>query len=113
MANEIDTALKNAASSVANYVKEASMMMVETRYVEIGSNETINFEQSRPIARTIIKLDGDCESVVPLRKNEAGGLEVDSALFDLHQQNVATAIEYRARILNSLLSTLVSRSNTF
>jgi hypothetical protein len=39
-------------------------------------------------------------------------LEVDAALFELHQQNVNTAIEYRARILNSLLSTLQPRRGT-
>jgi hypothetical protein len=31
-------------------------------------------------------------------------------LFELHQQNVATAIDYRARILNALLSTVMSRN---
>jgi len=109
MANEFDTALKNIATSVAQYVKDASMMQVETRYVEIGEKGSADFEAARPVARTIIKLDGDSETILPLRKNEAGGTVVDSDLFDLHKQNVSTAIDYRARILNALLGTLSGR----
>jgi hypothetical protein len=109
MANELDTALKNIATTLAQYVKDASMMQVETRYVEISEGSAVEFDKARPVARTVIKLDGDSETVLPMRKNEAGVTVVDSELFDLHQQNVTTAIEYRARILNALLSTLSSR----
>ena len=110
MANEFETALKNVATSIAQYVKDASMMQVETHYVEIVGNDPAGFEKARPVARTIIKLDGDSETVVPMRKNEAGNSVVDTELFELHQQNVSTAIDYRARILNALLSTLSARS---
>jgi hypothetical protein len=113
MANELETAIRNAATSVAKYVKDASMMTVETRYVEVGAKGAEKFEDARPIARTTIRLDGDSEIIAPLHMNEAGVLEVDSGLFDLHQRNVNTAIEYRARILNALLETLVARSNSF
>jgi hypothetical protein len=112
MANEFENALRSAATSVASYVKDASTMQVETQYVEIGDNGAANFDQARPVARTLIKLDGDSAVIVPVRKNEAGLMEVDAGLFDLHQQNVATAIEYRARILNSLLGTFTSRIAT-
>jgi hypothetical protein len=44
-----------------------------------------------------------------MRRNETGALEVDVTLFELHQQNVATAIDYRSSILNALLGTLVSQ----
>lgn len=83
-------------------------MMVETRYVEIGGDDTPEFKTARPVARTIIRLDGDSETVVPMREGSGGALEVDTTLFELHQENVATAIDYRARILNALLGTLVS-----
>jgi len=106
MVSELETALKNAATVVAQYVKDIATMTVETRYVEVGLDGSVDFNQARPVARTIIKLDGDSESIVPVSRNEAGTLEVDSALLDLHQQNVTTTIEYRARMLNSLLSTL-------
>jgi hypothetical protein len=106
MASELETALKNAAASVAQYVKDIATMTVETQYVEVGPDGAVDFSQAHPVARTVIKLDGDSQSVVPVRRNEAGVQEVDSGLFELHQQNVTTTIEYRARMLNALLSTL-------
>jgi len=109
MANELDTALKNVATSIAQYVKDASMMQVETRYVEIGDAGSTEFDNAKPVARTVIKLDGDSETILPMRKNEAGTTVVDSELFELHQENVLTAIEYRSSILNALLSTLSGR----
>ncbi len=56
----------------------------------------------------MIKLDGDNQTIVPMRAGETGRLEVDEALFSLHERNVATAIQYRADILNALLSALVT-----
>jgi hypothetical protein len=112
MPNEYEVALRNAAASVAKYVQDAASMLVETRYVELGENGTADFESAKPVARTLIKLDGDSEAVLPVRQNDSGALEVDLTLFELHQQNVATAIDYRARILNALLSTLVSQRRT-
>jgi hypothetical protein len=47
-------------------------------------------------------------AILPLREAETGRFEVDAALFDLHQYNVTTATEYRARILNALLSAFQS-----
>ncbi|MGD9092397.1 MAG: hypothetical protein PVF74_06095 [Anaerolineales bacterium] len=108
MANEFENALKTIATSVAKYVDDAATMMVETRYVEIGTDENPNFDGASSVAQTIIRLDGDSETVVPMRQGTGGALEVDTSLFELHQENVTTAIEYRARILNALLGTLQS-----
>ena len=112
MPSELETTLKNTAASVAKYVQDAAELQVETRYVEVSSESAPVLDQGRPVARTIIRLDGDSETVVPMRKGAGGALEVDAALFELHQQNVATAIDYRARILNALLSALPSRGRT-
>lgn len=109
MPNEFETALKSAATQVAKYVEDAATLQVETRFVELNAAGNGAFDQAKPVARTIIKLDSDSETILPMRKNEAGVLEVDDSLFELHQQNVNTAIEYRARILNALLSTLLPR----
>jgi hypothetical protein len=108
MPKEFDTALKNAATSVAHYIQDAAEMSVETRYVDVGEGGTADFDAARPVARTIIRMDGDSQTIVPIRQGSGGAPEVDLSLFDLHQQNVTTAIEYRARILNALLGTLVS-----
>ena len=106
MATDYMTSLKNAAASVAKYVQDAATMEVITRYVEIGSNAPVDFDGSHPVARTVVKLDADSETVVPMRQGQGGVLEVDTALYELHQQNVATAIDYRARMMGALLSTL-------
>ena len=109
MANELDNAMKGAAAAVAEYVKDAAVLTVETKFIEAGKNDFGNFDKALPLARTVIRLDGDCETVAPLRQTETGSLEVDTGLLELHQVNVNTAIEYRARILNSLLATIVRR----
>ncbi len=104
MANELNNALKSAAEKIVKYVDDISTMTVETKFVDI--NGDVNFDTAKPVARTEIRLDGDCATVLPLRKNEAGVLTVDGDLFDMHQRNVATAIDYRARMMESLLQTL-------
>ena len=111
MANDFTTSLRNAAASVAKYVDDAATMEVVTKYVEIASDLSSDFEQAKPVARTIIKLDADSETIFPMREGQGSALEVDMTLFDLHQQNVTTAIEYRARMLDALLSTIMTRVN--
>jgi hypothetical protein len=52
-----------------------------------------------------VKLDGDSQTIVPMQKGDTK-LEVDMAVFEVHQQNVAAAIEYRTKMMTSLLSIL-------
>jgi hypothetical protein len=103
MAIDYMTSLKNVAASVAKYVDDAATMEVITKYVEIGTDKTVDFTQARPVASTTVKLDADSETVVPLRLGQSGVLEVDTELYELHQRNVATAAEYRANMMNALL----------
>jgi hypothetical protein len=110
MANELDAAMKGAAQNISRYVKDAAVMVVETRYIELNDQAVENFDQGRPLARTIIKLDGDSESTIPMRRGQDGALEVDVELFNLHQRNVTTVIDYRARMLDALLGLLTRRS---
>lgn len=106
MANEINNSLRDAAKKISEYVANVATMTVETRYVDIDDNKkTFSFEDAKPGARTEIKLDGDCKAVVPLRHNEAGVTVVDTDLFEMHERNVQTAIEYRARMMDALLET--------
>jgi hypothetical protein len=109
MATDFTSSLRNAAASVAKYVEDAATMEVVTKYVEINDDETSDFEQAKPVARTIVKLDADSETIFPMRAGQDEALEVDLSLFELHQQNVDTAIDYRARILDALLGTIMSR----
>ncbi|MCB0192030.1 MAG: hypothetical protein KDJ65_08810 [Anaerolineae bacterium] len=109
MAKDIETTLRNIAANVASYVKDAAELRVETRYVEIkiGEDVATDFDQAQPAAQTIIKLDGDCQTTIPVRAGDEG-LEIDDDLFDVHERNVAAAIEYRASMLKALLSALSS-----
>lgn len=110
MANELETSLKNAAARVARYIEDVASMTVETRYIRVGPQaEASDFDQAQPAARTEIKLDSDSATVIPMRQSQEGKLEVDTELLTIHQHNVATAIEYRARMLDSLLGILKSR----
>lgn len=86
---------------MADKIADASGLEVTTKYVEIGSNGA-DFSQALPVAQTKIALDGDYEGIIPMRKNPAGQLEIDGDLFDRHQENVTTAMEYRAHLLETL-----------
>lgn len=112
MAGEIDSAIRSAATKIASYVEDAATMTVVTQYVTVATNGDIDFSTAKPVARTIVRLDGDSEVVLPLREVEAGSgrLEIDAGLMDLHERNVAAATEYRARILQALIGALPSRA---
>jgi hypothetical protein len=103
---DLENALKNIAQKITDYVKDAATLTVETRYVQIGDDRTVDFDQAHPVARTVLKLDGDSFAAVPVQPTEAGRLEADSALFELHQKNVEAAVAYRERILNALVGVL-------
>ena len=109
MAAELENSIKYVAAKVAQYVADIATMTVETKYVQIGADGTADFDQAKPGARTIIRLDGDSEAVIPMRQATTGEFEVDTMMFDLHQGNVETAIDYRSSMLDALLGTLKAR----
>jgi hypothetical protein len=104
MANELQQTVEAAAETIAKYIQDVAELTVVTKYIEVGTSGDITFDSAKPAARTIIKLDGDCEAIVPMVA--ATPDRVDSGLFDLHERNVATATEYRARVLAALVSAL-------
>ena len=97
---ELKEALKNAADQIAKYVQDIATMTVETRYIEMGGDP----DKSMLAARTIIKLDGDSETVLPMKKGPDGSLVVDTIVNEKHQENVQAAIDYRAEMLERLMS---------
>ncbi|HEX8502231.1 MAG TPA: hypothetical protein VF659_16730 [Pyrinomonadaceae bacterium] len=109
MANDTDSLVKNTLKKVADYIADAATMTVQTEYTRVGGAEAASFDQAKPAALTVIRLDGDCRAVIPMREVAAGQLEIDAELLAAHRQNVATAIEYRARIMDSLLGAFQSR----
>lgn len=105
MATDLETTVRNAAQKFAKALEDAAELVVQTEYVEVGGKEAVDFEAGRrPIARTVINLDGDTNVIIPMTRTDAGALERDATLLDLHLSNVSSAIEYRSSLLNALLS---------
>jgi hypothetical protein len=105
MATDLETTVRNAAYKFAKALEDATELTVQTEYVEVGVQGAVDFEKDRrPIARTVIKLDGDTEVIIPMTRTDAGALERDATLLELHLSNVSSAIEYRNSLLNALLS---------
>ncbi|MEM9458389.1 MAG: hypothetical protein AAGF11_29700 [Myxococcota bacterium] len=98
---EIKEALRSATSTVSKYMGGVAVLHVETHTVETKTGQ-------EPVlaARTVIALDGDNTAVVPAQQGESGKWEVDSPLYEVHMQNVQSAIEYRAKMVESMLSFL-------
>jgi len=96
---ELKEALKNAADKIAKYVEDVATMTVETRYIEMGGDP----DKSKLAARTTIKLDGDSESILPMKMGTDGSLVVDLVVNEKHQENVQAAIDYRTEMLERLL----------
>lgn len=109
MPNDTENFVKNTLAKVADYVEDVATMTVRTEFTRIDSDEADSFAQAKPAALTTIKLDGDCLSVIPMRQAAEGRIEIDDELLEVHRQNVATAIEYRSRIMESLLNAFQSR----
>jgi hypothetical protein len=106
MASNLDDSVREAAAKVRQYVEDAAVMQVRTFYVLTGAEPLKELDSERPGAFTEVKLDGDTKVVVPMRKGRDDGLELDEALFNIHERNVAMATNYRAQVLNALIGLL-------
>jgi hypothetical protein len=100
MSTNLNTSLRNSAAKISQFVENAAEMSVETKFVVVSDTGATEAKQA---AKTVVKLDGDSETTVPLQEGDGGRLEVDVDLYAVHERNVATAIEYRARILQALM----------
>mgnify|MGYP000095740984 CR=1 FL=1 len=106
MASNLDDSIREAAAQVRKYIEDAAVMQVRTFYVLTGAEDVSKLDVERPGAFTEVKLDGDSKVVVPMRKGRDETMELDEALFNIHERNVQTATEYRARVLNALIGLL-------
>jgi hypothetical protein len=110
MATDLENSIRSAAEKIASYIEDVATMTVETSYVKVDDKGVIDFSQAKPVARTVVKLDGDSEAIVPIRTSETGAMVVDTDLLELHHRNVSTTIEYRAQLLSALIGMLKSFS---
>lgn len=103
MANELGDALRRIGDQTVKYVQDAAELKVTTQYVRTDEADG----KPRTGAQTVIKLDGDCSTIVPTRPTEAG-LALESSIFESHEANVRAAIEYRSKVLHNLMELLKS-----
>ena len=102
----LEGALRDAVQKVARYVEDALEMEVVTKYATVGPDGDRDFAAAKPVALTRFKADGDIEVVVPARESEPGSVQLDinDALLELHERNVAAAIEYRAKLFHAAVA---------
>ena len=102
----LESTLRDVAQKIARYVEDALEMEVVTKYAKVGPDGDRDFAAAKPVALTRFKADGDIEVVVPARESEPGSvqLEINDALLELHERNVAAAIEYRAKLFQAAVA---------
>lgn len=117
MTNGDQLTMRTAMANIAKFVQDVGTLSVQTGYVTVGettmhgsnrTSEELTFNTALPVAATIIRFDGDCREIIPMRVVD-GQPEIDTALLELHERSVARAIEYRARILAALGELVQSR----
>jgi hypothetical protein len=108
--SSIERTINDVVQKIAEALKDTTEITVKTSYVEVDANP-VTPQDAKLVAQTTISLDGDYDAIVPMRKNAAGVLEIDQALFDLHLENVRSAREYRDGLIQALLS-VVRPTNT-
>lgn len=114
-ARSLEDSVKSAVDKISQYVDDVSKLQVETRYLVIGDDGTlpvgpngrVDFTQANAAAFSEIKIDGDCYTVVPIRKNANGDLVFQEALNQVHDRNVAAAVQYRKDIVAALKDVVV------
>ena len=111
MSEDFVDALKGVVNKVGDAVANAAEMSVQTWFLVLdeaegasgGAAAKNDFEtKKRPLARTIVKFDGDSEAIVPMRRT-GEGLQVDEQLLKMHNENVETARKYRSDVVNMFL----------
>jgi metal-dependent amidase/aminoacylase/carboxypeptidase family protein len=109
MASELENNIRAAAAKLAKALADATDLTVETNYVEIDPKDPNNLDKTFIVARTIIQLDGDQQTIIPMQRGDSGGLVLDDTLMAVHQQNVKSAIDYRSKSIETLLTMLPGR----
>jgi len=104
MATELENSVRNAAQKLATALENASELVVETQWVEVGDDGALDWEDARPLSKTVVTLGGDTTLTIPMTRSESGALQRDADLLELHMRNVQSAIDYRNGLLQALLS---------
>lgn len=111
MASDLENTVRSAAQKLASALENASQIVVETKWVEVGGDGALDWEDARPVSKTVIELDGDTTLTIPMTRTDSGALQQDADLLELHMRNVQAAIDYRNGLLQALL-TMVREART-
>lgn len=104
MSTDLETTVRTAAQNLANALEKASQLVVETKWVEVGDDGAVTWDDARPLSKTVVTLGGDTTLTIPMTRTESGVLQRDAELLELHMRNVQSAIDYRNGLLQALLS---------
>lgn len=108
----LEGAILNVANKVAAIVSDFSKLTVETRVARLenldtGLDNDTAITAYPLIAMTEFNADGDATFVVPVQGAE---YQVHS-LYDLHRQQVETALKYRADMIASVVQAIQALAN--
>jgi hypothetical protein len=101
-APDLLTSLRRAGEELAKQINDATELTVETKFVVIDEDGSVDWSKVVPIARTTVKLDGDTELIVPLSR-QGDNLVVRKDLLELHDSNVANARAYREKLYDMIV----------
>jgi hypothetical protein len=96
MPPELEAAINNAASMVAQLVQNLSTLTVTTNAIDVNGNAP------RLLAKSEFKLDGDTSNSIPVSTQD-GNITVNREILALHNASVEAAINYRSEALQMLL----------
>ena len=107
MANEtaidLPAALKKAGEELARQISDATELLVDTKYVLVDDTGNVDWNKSTPVARTVVKLDGDTELIIPMTK-QGDTLVLRKDLLELHNNSVTSARAYREKLYDMMMS---------
>ncbi|NJM39876.1 MAG: hypothetical protein HC853_03420 [Anaerolineae bacterium] len=106
MAEQWEDTIKSMAQKLAETIRDATELTVETSFVRVTDDPN-----AKPLAvlKSTIKLDQDSAVSVPVVMGADNTYSVQRELYDIHKTSVDSALEYRARMVAALVEAVKSR----
>jgi len=102
---DLQQALRQASAALAEQISDLTSLKVRTLWVKVSEDGAFKEEDARPVAATTIELDGDTTMIIPMR-DENGVLVRDDALLEVHLGSVKSAMEYRQKLIETIIDTV-------
>jgi len=102
---------KKLAEIIANVIKDLGTLEIITttgKVIKIQKKSTgadvFDIEETGIAAKTIIEIDGDIIVKLPVKDTEGGLVEIDEKILQIHDENVAMAMENWRTFITTLLN---------